>query len=386
MKNGIVKRGTTYSYVLRVPDPATGKTKPVWRGGFATHAEAKAARELAAGDLQRGAYLPDQRLTVAEYLYDWLGSKDAKPKTLDGYRYNVDHYVVPRLGGTQLRDLSPMTLTRFYAELRAKGGRGGRELGWRSVDAVHRVLSSALGDAERLRLLQENPARRATLPPRPRPMTREEIDSSTFRVFSPRELRTFLAEGAGSHRMSAFFHLAAATGARRGELLHLRWRDLDLEIGEMRVSGNRGHVGGVAYDGTTKTDRPRTVDIDPATVNELRSHRGRQLEDHLRAGALWNEDEDFVFRTTIGTPVHPDHPSHLMPELCDLAGVRRLRLHELRHTHATILLTNGVPVHEVAHRLGHRDANETLRTYARVIKGRKTTLGATFAAALQQDA
>lgn len=390
MKDGIIKRGKTFSYVIQVPDPTTGKTKPKWFGGFATEKKAKDAREDARAAQRAGTYIADERLTLAEFLRAWIAGKQASPKTLTGYRYHVEHYVTPRIGHLRLQQMTPDVLTRFYSQLAVDGGRGGGELGWSSISAIARTMSSALGTAEKRGLLPRNPARLADLPPKPAPTTRAEYDEVEFQVFDPAELVRFTQHVLEVHRLGVFFALAGATGARRGELLHLRWKDVDLDGRQLHIRGSRGLVDDpsgrrskIAVDGPTKTKKPRTISISSDTVAALRLHRQQQIADRLKAGPLWIDDDDFVFRTQRGGPIRPDTPTKLMPQLCAGAGVKRLKLHELRHTHATILLNHPVPIHEVSQRLGHADTNETLRVYARVIRARQDALGDVFAEALR---
>ena len=182
-----------------------------------------------------------------------------------------------------------------------------------------------------------------------------------------------------THRLFAFYHLAAYTGARRGELLNLRWRDIGLTSGEVHISGSTAVVGGTRIEGTTKSGRSRTVSIDEGTVQVLREHRARQAEERLTAGPQWTDSDQYVFTTTWGSPVHPDTVSSLVTDLINTnnTAVRTggpgellppARLHDLRHFHATTLLLAGVPVHVVAARLGHADPSVTLRVYAHVIR------------------
>lgn len=145
----------------------------------------------------------------------------------------------------------------------------------------------------RLQLIADNPAERATLPPRPRATSRVEAVSAALRPYGPEQLRAFLQTASG-HRLFALFHLAVFTGARRGELLHLRWQDLRLEKGEVLIAGSRTGVGGLVVEGTTKGGRARIVSLDEGTVDVMRPHRARQLEERLAAGALWDETDDFV--------------------------------------------------------------------------------------------
>nr|WP_231329739.1 site-specific integrase [Actinomadura graeca] len=173
------------------------------------------------------------------------------------------------------------------------------------------------------------------------------------------QLRAFLVT-AEAHRLSAFFHLAAYTGARRGELLNLRWPDVDLDGASVHIRGSVGFVAGERIEGTTKSGRSRVVSIDPGTVDVLKAHRKRQFADKLKAGEFWKGKEDgHVFTTGWGEPIHPDTVSSLMATLIkehNAAGgvvpLPHARLHDLRHVHATTLLLAGVAVHVVAARLG----------------------------------
>ena len=239
----------------------------------------------------------------------------------------------------------------------------------RTVEYVHAVLRKALRDAVVVdQLLVSNPVERAK---RPRNPVRERGEVSTSA-----QLRAFL-EQARRHRLFAFYHLAAYTGARCGELLNLRWRDVDLAAHQVRISGSAAVVGGARIEGTTKTGRSRTVSIDTGTVHVLREHRSRQAAEQLAVGTDWRGTDDYVFATGWGEPVHPDTVSSLMADLIrshnraqGQAGelLPHAPLQGLRHIHATTLLLAAVPVHVLAARLGHADPTITLRVYAHVIR------------------
>ncbi len=375
LRDGIVKRGTRWSYVVRVADPATGLTRPKWVGGFVSEAAAKAARDEARVSARRGEYVDRDAITVREYLLDWLETHagSVKPKTLAGYRYNLEHWVIPRIGGQRLQGLRPAAVSKLYRDLAAGGGRDGRALSASSVDTVHRTLRLALGDAVNVeRLIASNPAERAK---RPRVARHEAV-----KVWNVEQLHIFLA-AAETHRLYAFYRLAAYTGARRGELLYLRWADLALDEHAVTFAGSESVVEGRRVEGTTKGDRSRVVSIDAETVSILREHRTRQVAERLRAGSLWT-DTGHVFATETGGLLSPDTPTQLMPKLVRAAGLPHARLHDLRHLHATTLLLAGAPVHVVASRLGHADAAITLRVYAHVLRENTTDVGDVFATAV----
>lgn len=385
VKDGLIKRGSRWAYVIRVPDPETGRSKPKWVGGFATEAEAKAARDEARVRARRGEYVDRSRVTVAEYLADWLDSHavEVKPRTMASYRYLVDHYVVPRIGGTPIQAVRPATISAMYRQLLESGGRHGRPLSKRTVDYVHAVLRKAFNDAVNVeRLLTSNPVERAK-----RPKGRRE---SGNRIWTPEELRSFL-EAATDHPYFVFYRVAAYTGARRGELLFLRWKDVDLDAPELRLRGSAGIVDGERVEGTTKGGRERRVSLDAETAAMLAEHHRAMQEKRLLVGAEW-EGGDYVFTTDFGRLIYPDTVSQAVPRIVARANKARAsvgleplphaRLHDLRHVHATTLLLSGVPLHVVADRLGHADPSITLRVYAHVLHGRASEVADIFAAAV----
>jgi integrase len=170
------------------------------------------------------------------------------------------------------------------------------------------------------------------------------------------------------------------TGARRGELLALRWRDVDLTAAEITFARSVDVLDGVV-EGTTKGGRSRVVPVDVDTVASLRAWRKQQAEKRLRLGAAY-DDTGLVFTQVDGRPIHPDTVRQLMPRLTASANVPAARLHDLRRLHATTLLLAGVPVHVVAARLGHSDPAITLRVYAHVIREASTAGADVFAKAV----
>jgi integrase len=379
-----VKRGKTWSYVIRVRDPETGRSKPRWVGGFASEADAKSARDQARVAAHTGQYVDRSPITVGTYLDQWIEAHaiEIKRKTLQDYRHLVDRHVKPNIGALRLQAIRPAQITKLYRDLLTTGGRSGAGLSPRTVEYVHAVLRKAFRDAVVVdQLLPSNPVDRAK---RPRKPVREP-----GQIWTARQLRVFL-DVAKAHRLFAFYHLAAYTGARRGELLNLRWRDVDLARAEVHISGSTAVIGGTRIEGTTKSGRSRTVSIDAGTAQVLREHRARQAEERLVAGPRWTDSDQYVFTTGWGGPIHPDTVSSLMADLIKAhnttvravgAGevLPHARLHDLRHFHATTLLLADVPVHVVAARLGHADPSVTLRVYAHVIRDQVAAAADIFA-------
>jgi integrase len=386
LRDGVIRRGATWSYVIRVTDPH-GISRPRWVGGFPSEQAAKKARDAARVSASRGQFVDRSNVTVERYLTEWLDvhALEVKPKTHEGYRYLLTRYVIPHIGRQRIQSLRPSTVSALYRTLLEGGGVGGAPLSKRTVEYVHAVLRKAFNDAVVTeQLLSVNPIERAK---RPRHDARPRRDS----IWDADELRTFLGIAAG-HRLFAFYRLAAYTGARRGELLNLRWGDVTLDgVASIRIRGTVSVVAGKRVEGTPKSGHERTVSIDAETAEVLRRHRKVQEEDCAIAGDSW-EGGDHVFRRQIGAPIYPDTVSALMAKL--IAGhnadhptdpLRPVRFHDLRHTHATLLLRAGVPVHVVAARLGHRDPAITLRVYAHVLADQATGAAEAFARAVDGE-
>ena len=275
LRDGVMKRGRAWSYVIRIKDPETGVSRPRWVGGFATEDEAKAARDEARVKARRGEYIGRNQITVTAYLDEWIDSHsmEIKPRTLLDYRACIRLYITPHIGHMPIQAVRPSTITKLYRDLLAGGGRHGKPLAVTTVIHLHAILRKAFRDAVIVDgLIGSNPVERAK---RPRVPTREPGT-----VWTIAQLQAFLAT-ARQHRLFAFFHLAAYTGARRGELLNLRWADVDLDAKKITISGSTAVVGGERINGTTKSGRTRVIAIDDGTVAVLRQHKA---EPGRRAG------------------------------------------------------------------------------------------------------
>jgi len=384
LRDGVIKRGASWSYVIRVPDPATGVTKPRWVGGFATEQDAKAARDEARVRARRGEYVNRSTSTVADYLAEWAEAHAAavKPKTLAGYRHDIDRYIVPHIGRMRLQALRPAVISKLYRDLSEHGGRDGRPLSATTVSHIHRTLRKALADAVDVdQVLAANPAARSKRP--------KSASAEPRQIWTVEHLARFLAE-ASSHRLFAFYRLAAYTGGRRGELLYLRWAALDLDAAEVTFGGSTAVVSGRRIEGSTKGGRSRTASLDRDTVAILREHLRKQAGERLSAGLAWTHS-GLVFANRWGEPLYPDTVTALMTKLINRHNnaeppppkpLPDARLHDLRHLHATTLLLAGVPVHVVAARLGHADPAVTLRVYAHVLREQAARVGDIFAQAV----
>ncbi len=373
MRGAVVKRGRTYSFVLPLDrDPETGRKRQKWVGGFTTKKACESALGEALGRVHAGTFAADSgRLTVAEYAKDWLAAVEPtiRPSTFTSYRSVMDHYVVPRLGTVRLSALTPAQLGRFYAELGASGGKRGGPLSPTTVRYAHTVFGKALQDAVGWGLVARNAAR-AAKPPRKA--------STDMQVWSPEEARRFV-ELVQNDRLYALWFLLLTTGMRRGEAVGLRWSDVDLDGGVLSVRRAIASVDGVALESEPKTAKGRrAIALDPATVDALRSHRERQAAERALVGDGWAES-GAVFTYPDGRTLHPDHVMVVFQRLIAGAGLPRIRLHDLRHTAATLALAAGVHPKVVQERLGHSSIGITLDTYSHVVQGMQADAAARVA-------
>lgn len=293
---------------------------------------------------------------VSDFFVWWLADVAAprcSAKTHRTYSDLVRLHIAPELGRL---DVGKLSAPQVQSLLRKKERDG---LSPRTVAHIRGVLRTALNDGVRMGMLARNVAA-LTDSPRRHTIEREP--------FTAEEARALLA-AAESDRLAALYRLALTLGLRRGELLGLRWADVDLDAGRLRVARTLQRVNGEIALKEPKTERSRrTLSLGPAAVAALRAHRDRQAWERKAAGDRWR-DSGMVFTTTIGTTIDPDRLNKHYKALLARAGLREQRFHDLRHTAATLMLRDGLPVHEVSAVLGHSQTSTTLNVYAHVLPG-----------------
>lgn len=320
--------------------------------------EAQRALTAMVAEADRGG-LTRTSATVSELLEEWYAhaAPGFSPKGAHQTRGILDRNLLPFVGSVPLSKLGAADLDRFYRRLREKGGRAGRPLAPGTIRRTHGVLHRALAQGVRWGWLANNPASSASPPRVPMPQINPPAPDELARVFA-------LATSADVD-LADYILLAAATGARRSELIALRWSDINFAKGVVTIS--RGIVSGAdgLVEKDTKTHASRRVSLDPTTVEALRAHRGR-AEDRAALCEFELSREAFVFSYEVdgSKPWFPDSVSRCFTRLCKKAGLKGVRLHDLRHYVATRLLSAGVDVRTVAGRLGHRNAATTLNVYS----------------------
>ena len=335
---------------------ATGKRRR--KSVFATtHAEAVQLLRKLGGRAVSGQLLATSTPTVSQYLDEWFAANqdEWRPSTSRSYRLAIDRHLVPVFGALRLERLTPLAVQRWLTEQKAAHGVR------RRMTLAHAVLRSALSEARRLQLVAINAAELVKIPKaKPRPIVPLTVEQA----------RAFLAV-AGTHRLGALFSVALACGLRLGEATGLRWDDINLDTGELRVRQQLQWVGTRLVLQELKTVRSRrTLVLPDVCVDMLRQHHKCQLEERLRAGDAWAET-GLVFTTytrrtgrKLGKGLHPRNVLRVWHGLCDAAKIPRVRFHDLRHSASSLLIAAGVELVEVSMLLGHSELRVTADLYS----------------------
>jgi integrase len=354
-RGGIYRRGNTWTAFWRTDTPQGRKQHT--KGGFRTKKDAQQFLNETMATIQAGTFTQPTRVSFGEFLTErWLPTRRmaVRESTYASYRGMVDRHVIPALGHVPIQQISADHLDRFYADLVA------RELATKTVRNIHVLVHRALRDAVRKNLVPRNVADAAD-PPKLNRANRDEM-----KTWTPEQLRTFF-EGIAHHRLAAAYVLAATTGMRRGEVLGVRWRDVDFAARRLHVQQTVLSVGYKLTLGRPKTLRgERKIALDPETIRILAEHRAVQDRERALLGDGY-ADNDLVFAREDGNPVHPDFFSQTFDRTVKRLNLPKIRLHDLRHTHATLGLAAGVHVKVMSDRLGHATTAFTQDVYMHAI-------------------
>jgi len=333
------------------------------RAGFATKKDCLAAMNKTLVSVAEQTHVVPTKLSVKEFLVrQWLPAIKAtvRPTTYRSYEQHVNAHIVPHIGTVKLQQLSGAQVNALYAKLAKDGKRDGvTGLSARTVHHVHTCLHKALKDAVRWGYLMRNPLDAAD-PPKTNGTSKE------MKTWNAEQLSAFLVS-VKDERLFPLWRLLAMTGMRRGEACGLRWDDVDLEHGRLAV-----RRGLIPHEGRLITSEPKTargrrvIALDAETVEALKQQAARQLADE----ELWREawtDSGYVFTKENGESLHPQTVSRSFEQALVEAKLPRIRLHDLRHTHATLALAAGIHPKVVSERLGHSTVSITLDTYSHAI-------------------
>ena len=309
---------------------------------------------IALRDVQQGFPIASERQSLRQFLEYWLTESvkpTVRPRTFQSYDDIVRLHIMPSLGRTPLVKLTPQAVQSLINEKLDSG------LSPRRVQYIHAVLRRALGQAEAWSLIPRNVAK-LVKPPR--------VERFEIQPFTPEEARAFLSAIQGD-RLEALYTVALAVGLRKGEALGLKWDDVDLEAGTIMIRFSLQRIEGELKLVEPKSAKSRrTIAMPAISVNALRAHRARQLEERLVAGSVWQES-GFTFTTPVGTPLDGPNVSRHFHRTLKKAGMSRQRFHDLRHTAASLMLVQGIHPRVVMETLGHSQISLTMNTYSHVI-------------------
>ena len=330
-------------------DPATGKRKRIVRRVEGRKADAEAVLEQLKAELRQGTYVEPSKMTVAEWLHTWLHEYkklELRPTTWESYEVIIRNHLVPTIGALPLQALRPEHIQKLYNE-KAEAG-----LSAQTIHHIHKVIHGALKQAVKNKLVQHNVSEAVTLP---------RIKRREIRMLTPEEQYRFL-EVLGGDRLGAAFLVLLGTGMRRGELLGLRWEDVNLDEGTVFIRRELVWTKGGPVFQEPKTEKSRRLVPLPVPVWEaLKHHKQRmEAEGNYKLSAP-------VFCTTNGNYIIPRNFNRKFYELCRKAGIEGVNLHALRHTFATRLLEQGENIKVVQELLGHSKISTTADIYSHVV-------------------
>jgi integrase len=357
------KGSWTIVYDLPV-DAVTGKRRQKSQTVKGTKRDAERALREVLLSLEQGSYVKPNKMTLGELLRQWLkdyASMNTTDRTQESYTSIIERHLIPALGKVSLIDLQAQNIQSYYAKKLSEGradGKGG--LSARSVVYHHRILSKVLDYAVKMGLVVRNVAK-VVEPPR--------VARVTMQTLSAEEVSRFL-DVARDTDYYVYFATLIYTGLRRGELLALRWRNLDLGSGKLSVVETAYRLGSGEYrikEPKTPQSR-RTVILPPSLVELLKVYRFDQELLRIQLG-ISLEADDFVFIRPDGSPINPNAITLAFRRIIKKAGLKDIRIHDLRHTHATLMLKAGIHPKVVSERLGHANIGITLDIYSHVLPG-----------------
>jgi integrase len=350
-----------WNIVISVRDPATGKRKRRWFAFRGTKKDAQAERRRRLAEIDAGASIEPRKLTMARFLERWLEhmKPNVAPRTHERYSELVRLNIVPLIGGIPLNKLQAADISAAYAKALAGGradGRGG--LSPRTVHHMHRVLNEALRQAVRWDWLVKNPADKLEKKDRPK------VERKRLSTFDMAETAQAI-EALRPSRMFIPALLGLLCGLRRGEVAALKWEAIDLDRGTLAVIASTEQTKAGCREKETKSSQFRTIALSAFVVEELRQHRLRQVQELLKLGIGWTKQQHVVAQED-GQPLQPRSLTHAWIRESERAGLKRIRLHATRHSHASMMLSSNIHPKIVQERLGHSSIAVTLDIYSDV--------------------
>jgi len=343
------KKIGTYYWVV---DVGTNGTRKQMKRRFKTKKEAEEALIEINHTLNKGAFFEPSKMLYKDYLEQWFTTKQKTigVQTAKVYKDYLNGRIIPGLGIFNISKLSPIQLQAFIDNLSDQG------LSSATVKKIYNIIRNSLEYAVDFELISKNPAEKIKLP---------KASHKEMTVWNEDEVNRFL-DLAKEDPLFIVFHLALSTGMRQGEILGLRWRDVNFEKGLLRIQQTLSHDGKSFLSGAKTKSSQRNVDITEKTLNLLGKLKRLRSKEKLRLGPAY-EDNDLVACTQHGTPLNPANVRRSLSRLINNADVPKIRFHDLRHCHASLLLSKGVHPKIISERLGHSSIKITLDTYSHLL-------------------
>jgi integrase len=347
-----------YMVMLEVGDSGNRKQKK--KSGFKTKKEATAYLAEQQTSLIKGSYIEPSKTQFKDFIIDWFVNIKEKsvPRTADTYSILIEKYILIHFEDVPLANLNGMHIDNFINRLHTfeYDKESKKTYSAATIRKVYNIICSSLDYAVDKGLIVKNVAKGATLP---------KDEEKEMLVWDKEQVNRFLRL-IKDERLFTLFYLALMTGMRQGELLGLRWKDIDLENHSLSVKQVLSHNGKEFHTGAKTKAGNRTITLSEDTVLKLKRHRKIQLEEKIQFGGEFNKP-DLVFCSQAGTPMNPRNVNRRFDQLVDIHQMPSISFHGLRHTHATILLSQGVNVKVISERLGHSNIKITLQTYSHVL-------------------
>jgi len=363
MKGWVRRRGRSWTVILDLGRGPDGRRRLKWVGGFARKEDAEQELVKLLRDLDTGKFVEPSKITVGEYLDEWLdgyAKLNVSGHTYERYERIVRGHLIPALGRLQLARLRPLHIQAYMSQALTSGRRDGQGgLSARTVLHHYRVLREALEQAVRWQLLAVNPAD-AVQPPRPKLREMRALDEhETARIIKASE----------GTRLHVAVVLAATTGMRRGEILALRWEDVDLRQGRLSVRQALEKTReGIRFKPPKTAKGRRSITLAALAVEAIKRWRAQQAQEKLLLGPAYR-DHGLVVCLSDGRPYDPQEFSKRFAKIARKAGLPGIGFHALRHGHASQLLRAGVHPKVVSERLGHATVSITLDIYSHLLPG-----------------
>ena len=366
MKGSISKNNKTgkWDFVFNVGlDPLTGKRKQIRRRGFETKRHAMDAMTKIKAEILSNDFLDLTTITYSTYMDEWFEERQnhLQKTTFEIHSIYYRNVIKPKLGHFKIQQMTPLHIQKFINELVSQNSYSEH-----TIHLIYRIISASLKKAKIIKLLKDNPANGITLP---------KIRKKEMNVWSLEQVNYFINESKKTKRLTRCyigFLIALLTGMRQGEIMGLRWKDIDMECQIIYIRQTLTQDAEIKY-GAKNDSSIRSIHISNKLISELKVHRKRVLAEKLLLGQDYN-DFDLVICTQSGKPMIPRNFRKEFYNLTEKIGLSKIRFHDLRHTHATILIQQNVNVKLISERLGHAEIGTTLDTYSHVLPNMQKTV------------